>query len=553
MTQITPPVQIQSGALTGVFEKDGQIAVFKGIPYAQPPVGDLRWRPPRPAVPWSGTLKAEKAGTIAIQQAANFELFMDALVEGQGWGELKTTAVKLLFKVAPKPKQDEDCLTLNIRTPSLGKDAKLPVMVWIHGGDHQDGSANDPFYDSSSLARRGVVVVYINYRLGLMGYFGHPLLSRESEHGVSGNYGTLDQIAALRWVQENIAAFGGDPDNVTLFGQSAGGESVAHMLVSPLARGLFHKAILQSPANVGQMMFLRRPFLNNPALEAIGQEFADRFAPAGDDQIAALRQMAPKRFYDLIRQTRHFQHFYPAIDGYVLEKSPFAAFQNGDQARTPILLGSNADEGTLIYPLVTSPFRKYTHQNIPPEQIAGLVYQEFGDDAQALLDHYPGLAQGAETAQVALLGDVIFGTAVHFYALKAAEAGQPVYFYHFTRTPPSPKQTAGAYHARELTFVHDTTLPLFDVTAEDKALTQVMGDYWTNFAKSGDPNGGSHPQWPRFDAAGQRQMRLGTGSNLGATEVDRRPQYEIMQRRLLRQIQEMKALRTAGREATRAD
>jgi len=542
MAQITPPVQIQSGALTGVFQEDGQIAVFKGIPYAQPPVGDLRWRPPRPAVPWSGTLKAEKAGKIAIQQAADFELFMDALVEGQGWGALKTTAVKLLFKIVPKPKQDEDCLTLNIRTPSLGQDAKLPVMVWIHGGDHQDGSANDIFYDSSSLARRGVVAVYINYRLGLMGYFGHPLLSRESEHGVSGNYGTLDQIAALRWVQENIAAFGGDPDNVTIFGESAGGESVAHMLVSPLARGLFHKAILQSPANSGQMMFLRQPFLNNPALETVGQEFADRFAPAGDDQIAALRQMAPKRFYDLIRQTRHFQHFYPAIDGYVLEKSPFAAFQEGDQAHMPILLGSNADEGTLIYPLVTSPFRKYTHQNIPPQQMAGLVRQEFGDDAQAILDHYPGLAQGAERAQMALLGDVIFGASVYFYALKGAKAGQPVYCYHFTRTPPSPKQTIGAYHARELTFVHDTAIPLFDVTDEDRALTQAMGDYWTNFAKSGDPNGGSHPQWPRFDVADQRQMRLGTGGELGAVAVDRRPQYEIIQRRLLRQIQEMKAL-----------
>ncbi len=542
MAQITPPVQTQSGALTGVFQKDGQIAVFKGIPYAQPPVGELRWRPPRPALPWSGTLKAEKAGTIAIQQAADFELFMNALVKGQGWGALKTTAVKLLLKVAPKPKQNEDCLTLNIRTPSLDKEAKLPVMVWIHGGDHQDGSANDIFYDSNSLARRGVVAVYINYRLGLMGYFGHPLLSRESAHGVSGNYGTLDQIAALQWVQENISAFGGDPDNVTIFGESAGGESVAHMLVSPLARGLFHKAILQSPANIGQMMFLRQPYRNNPALEAIGQEFADRFAPAGDDQIAALRQIAPKRFYDLVRQMRHFQHFYPVIDGYVLEKSPFAAFQDGDQARAPILLGSNADEGTLIYPLVASPFREYAHQSIPPEQIAGLVRQEFDDEAQALLDLYPGLAQGAETAQMALLGDVIFGAAVHFYALKGAEAGQPVYFYHFTRTPPSPKQTVGAYHARELTFVHDTTIPLFDVTAEDKALTQVMGDYWTNFAKSGDPNDGSHPQWPRFDTAAPRQMRLEIGSDLGATAVDRQPQYEIMQRRLLRQIQEMKAL-----------
>ncbi|MFQ5422336.1 MAG: carboxylesterase family protein, partial [Anaerolineae bacterium] len=358
---------------------------------------------------------------------------------------------------------------------------------------------------------------------------------------------------ALRWVQENIAAFGGDPDNVTIFGESAGGESVAHMLVSPLARGLFHKAILQSPANSSQMMFLRQPYLNNPALEAIGQEFADRFVPAGNDQIAALRQIAPNRLYDLIRQSRHFQHFYPAIDGYVLEKSPFVAFQDGDQAGVPILLGSNADEGTLIYPLIAAPFREYAHENVPPERVAALVHKEFGDDAPAIFNHYPGLEQGAKTAQMALLGDVMFGTAVHFYALKAAEAGQPVYFYHFTRTPPSPKQRAGAYHASELAFVHDSIIPLFDVTPEDRALTQVMGDYWTNFAKSGDPNGDSHPQWPRFDAANQRQMRLGTGSELGAMEVDRRPQYEIIQRRLLRQIREMKALQSAEREVVTAD
>ncbi|NJN55649.1 MAG: carboxylesterase family protein [Anaerolineae bacterium] len=168
--------------------------------------------------------------------------------------------MKLILKVSPKPKESEDCLYLNVRTPLLDGDGRLPVMVWIHGGDHQDGSSNDIFYESNALAHRGVVVVTINYRLGLMGYFTHPELSQESPHNVSGNYGTLDQIAALQWVQENISAFGGDPDNVTIFGESAGGESVAHMLTSPLARGLFHKAIMQSPGNSGQMFFLKQPF-----------------------------------------------------------------------------------------------------------------------------------------------------------------------------------------------------------------------------------------------------------------------------------------------------
>ena len=541
MANPTPPVKIQTGMLTGYYDKQGEIATFKGVPFAQPPVGELRWKPPQPARPWTGILKAEKVNVQAIQQEAGFDEFIDRFVEGQGWGRLKTAVVKLLFKVVPAPKQSEDCLYLNIRTPSLDKDAKLPVMVWIHGGDFQDGSGSDIFYDSSALARRGVVTVYINYRLGLMGYFAHPELSRESEHAVSGNYGTLDQIAALRWVQDNISAFGGDPEDVTLFGESAGGESVAHMVTTPLARDLFHKAILESPACFQQMMFLRQPYLNSPAGEALGQSFADRFAQAGEGQLAALRQISPDRLYQLIRQEEEFQLFYPVIDGYVLEKSPYEAFLDGDQARVPLLLGSNADEGTLLYDMARSPISGY--EDVAAHQVAGLIQEEFEDDAEALMDLYPGLRQGTETAQIDLMGDSVFGAAVHFYALCAARAGQPVYLYHFTRTPPAPNQTAGAYHAAELSFVHDKALPLFDNTEADKALAQAMGDYWVKFAKSGDPNLSSRPEWPAFTADNPRQMRLGLGAELGMVEIDRLAKYELVQRRLLRLIGGMKRLR----------
>ena len=336
MANATPPVKIQSGALTGIYDKEGDIAIFRSIPYAQPPLGQLRWKPPQPAAPWTGTLKAEKVNTRAFQMETDIEEITAQLIEGQGWGRLKTAALKLLVKLGPAPKQSEDCLYLDVRTPSLDKDAKLPVMVWIHGGDYQDGSRNEIFYDSSALARRGVVTVYINYRLGLMGYFMHPELSRESEHGVSGNYGTLDQIAALRWVQENISAFGGDPENVTIFGESAGGESMLHMMTSPLARGLFHRAIVQSPACGHQMMFLRQPYFDNPAGEALGQAFAAEFTPAGEGQVDALRQIPAERLYQHLRQEEALHYFYPVIDGYVLEKSPYEAFQDGDQARTPL-------------------------------------------------------------------------------------------------------------------------------------------------------------------------------------------------------------------------
>lgn len=544
----TPAVNTTAGPVHGLYQDNDQVAVFKGIPYARPPVGPLRWQPPQPPLPWAEVRPAVAFSPMAHQLATGFEEFMNAFVEGQGWHGLKTGFVKLLFKVVPKPKQSEDCLYLNVRTPLLDEEARLPVMVWIHGGDHQDGSSGDIFYDSNALVHRGVVVVSMNYRLGLMGYFAHPELSQESPRGVSGNYGTLDQIAALGWVQENIRAFGGDPDNVTIFGESAGGESVAHMLTAPLARGLFHKAILQSPGNSGQMMFLKRPFLTRPALEDLGLAFANHLLPGVSPQLEQLRQMPAEQLYQRWREAEEFHRFHPVIDGYVLEKSPFTAFQEGDQAPVPLLLGSNADEGTLLHPIFPSPLAEYGREKLSAAQIPGLIREEFGDDSRTLFGLYPGLDAGAALASEALLGDSMFGTACYHYATQAARTGQPVYLYFFTRTPPSPRQTAGAYHAAELAFVHGTKLPLFDWGADDEALTQVMGDYWTQFASQGDPNRPNRPAWPPFDPADPKWMRLGLGAALGPTAVERAPQYEILRRRLQQLIVAMPQP-TAGSQA----
>lgn len=539
----TPAIQTTGGMVQGLFQDRGQIAVFKGIPYAAPPVGPLRWQPPQPVAPWEGVRPATKYSPTAFQLAMGFEKFMDALVVGQGWNGFKTGTVKLLFKVLPKPKESEDCLYLNVRTPLLRGDGRLPVMVWIHGGDHQDGSGGEIFYDSNALAHRGVVVVTFNYRLGLMGYFAHPELSQESPHGVSGNYGTLDQIAALRWVQENIRAFGGDPDNVTIFGESAGGESVAHMLTSPLARGLFHKAIMESPGNSGQMVFLKQPFLNRPALEDFGREFATYILGNDQNQLEQLRQIPGDVLYKRWRAAEEFHRFHPVIDGYVLPKSPPVAFRDGDQARVPLIVGSNADEGTLLYPIFPSPVAEFGRDNIQPPQIAGLIRQEYGADSDALFALYPGLEKGEERAGMALMGDSFFGAVVDFYSAQAARAGQPVYNYFFTRTPPSPKQMAGAYHAAELSFVHGSKIPMFDHTPDDEALSQVMGDYWTQFASNGAPNMPGRPAWPRYDAtAVPQQMRLGIGNQLGATDITRAAQYEIIQRRLHRLLEAMPEL-----------
>ena len=443
--RVTGPVQTQGGRVRGRFDDKGlAIAVFRGVPYARPPVGQLRWRAPQPPVGWEGTLEAHHPGSRAMQSQADIQGFMDGLVDGQGWGGLRCAAVKLLLRAAPASPQSEDCLTLNLRTPALDSDARLPVMVWFHGGDHQDGCASDMFYESSELSRRGVVVVGVNYRLGLMGFFMHPELSRESEHGVSGNYGTLDQIAALDWVKNNIRAFGGDPANVTIFGESAGGESVAHLLTSPLSRGLFHKAILQSPGNLGEMTFLRLAFLNNPAGEASGQAFADHVLGVGHPApLEALRRFSAQRLYRIARGDTTLKLFYPAIDGHVLPKSPFEAFLDGDQARVPLLLGSNANEGSLLFPVVHAPLREYAHAPWPHAQIPDLVGKEFNGDAGDVLELYPGLGQGVEADMMALYGDSLFGSPIHFYARKAAQAAQPVYRYTFVRTPPSARREPG--------------------------------------------------------------------------------------------------------------
>ncbi|UCG24903.1 MAG: carboxylesterase family protein [Chloroflexota bacterium] len=545
-----PVVQTQYGEISGAYNKRGDIAIFKGIPYAQPPVGPLRWKPPQPVSPWTGILKAEKAGPTAIQlKAEGIQQFFAVYFGGQGWDQEKTAAVMQALAGAPVPEASEDCLYLNLRTPSLDGEAKLPVVVWIHGGDHQFSSGDDPFMspDSSALSRRGVVTVAINYRLGLMGYFAHPELSRESEQGVSGNYGTLDQIAALRWVQENISAFGGDPGNVTIFGESAGGESVAHMMTSPLAEGLFHKAIMESPADQYLMMFLRQPFLYNPAGEELGQRFADRFIPTGEGQLAALRGIPADQLYELLNKEEEFQHFFPVVDGYVLEKSPYEAFRDGDQARVPLLLGNNADEASLFFPIGRTPV--IGHRDVAAGEVAGLIREVYGAQAEALMDLYPGLRQGRNSAQNDFLGDNLWGLAVHHYATCAVRAGQPVYRYLFTRTPPSPKQTLGAYHMAEIAFVHDQFMPMFDFTEEDKALAQAMGDYWVQFAKAGDPNMASRPEWPAYTADDPRQMRLGIGSELGAIGVDRQAKLELLRQHLLGLIEEMKQLRQSEMEA----
>lgn len=534
-------VTIQTGQIQGKWSSKSKIASFKGIPYAAPPLGELRWKAPQPASKWEGIKKATSFSQNSWQQEVSLPVFLNTLIDGQGWSRLHRFWVKTLFKIVPTPKQSEDCLYLNVKTPVLDKAAKLPVMVWIHGGDHQDGSAAEVYYDGVAIPQKDIVLVTINYRLGLMGYFAHPELKKESAQQVAGNYGTLDQIAALKWVNENITAFGGDPDNVTIFGESAGGESVAHLLSTPLAKGLFHKAIMQSPANAGQMTYLSQSFLHNDSSENMSVQFAEKLGIKGDNSIEQLRKTPAKDLMKFLRQQEKLNAFYPAIDGYVLPKSPFETFFDSEQIKVPILLGSNADEGFLIHPIFNVPIIDYKHLGLSDEQLWTRFSADFQEETQELTTLYPGLEKRNLNAEIDLLGDEMFGAKARFYAEYAAKNSQAIYLYHFTRVPPSATQTAGAYHAAELPFVHGTDTPILPLGEADKNLSAKMIEYWTTFAKTGNPNNENCPDWNAFDPNNPQWMILDT-NKLEMANIDRETKYQLLNKRTLRQIEAMKSL-----------
>ena len=537
-----PVVQIDAGRLRGAWKSKGGVAVFRGVPYAAPPVGARRWKAPEPVVAWDGIRSATKDGPIALQRATLIEDFLDAVLSGQGWSAPRVAAMRTLVARAPRPRQSEDCLTLAVRTPSVDPQSKLPVMVWFHGGDHQDGAGSEPYYASNALAELGVVSVAINYRLGLMGYYAHPELMAESARGVAGNYGTLDQIAALEWVRDNIAAFGGDPDNVTIFGESAGGESVVHMMTSPLATGLFHRAIAQSAANARQMLRLDEPFEDQDPATQTSLAFADALAIRGPDQLSRLRELSADALMALVRSAPRLGDHYPCIDGHVLPESPLAAFAGGRQAGVPLIVGTNADEGSIIQPTLGATMIDFRYRPEPEGALQPEMIAAFGDDLDRLVGVYPGLDRGESAARVEFCGDHMFGGRAYWYARHHHAHGHPTWLYLFARTPPSAKQTAGAFHAAELPFVHGSSVPILPLTADDKQLGATMRDYWTSLARSGDPNAGGRAAvpWPRFDDAAPAWMRF--DHDLRSEPVDRVERYEVLNARTARLVADMAEL-----------
>jgi len=459
-------IKTKSGTVEG--KQAGPVRAFLGIPYAAPPLGDLRWKPPMPAAKWKGVRKATDFGARCMQSP----VFSD-----------------MVFR---DPGGSEDCLTLNVWTPSKPANDKLPVMVWIYGGGFVAGATSEQRQDGTVLARQNVVVVSMNYRLGIFGFFVHPQLAVESGRNSAGNYGLLDQVAALHWVQENIAGFGGDPSNVTIFGESAGSFSVSALMASPLAKGLFHKAIGESGGAFSSSGLRFEPL-------QMREEKDSKLASStlGVSTLSELRAIPAQKLLDAFFKPDGDFDFGPNIDGYFLPQSAPEIFAAGKQNDVPLLAGWNRDEGN------SSPAQKPTL-----ETLKATAQKEFGDKADEFLRLYRAEndAQAARAIKDFAGDRFIAWSAWRWIEAQSKTGAQPIYRYRFDQSLPGDvgEPLLGAYHSAEIEYVfgqldskaHRQWRP------EDRQLSQLMQKCWVNFARSGNPNGAGLPEWPLYNSAG---------------------------------------------------
>ncbi len=538
----SPEVTLVGGKVTGGWTDEAQtIAVYNGLPYAAPPIGARRWAPPQAADTWSQVRDARAFGNECLQAREGITEFIKSFVAGHGLGPFKQWIAGRVIDAAPPPQESEDCLYLNVRTGNLGGEDKLPVMVWIHGGSHQTGAGSDVFYQANGLVEKGVVLVTINYRLGPLGYMAHPALTEASDQKSSGNYGLLDQIKALEWVRENIEVFGGDPSNVTIFGESAGAQSVSEIMASPLGDGLYHKAILQSGSSTYNRIHLSTPIETTRSAESIGVEFVKPLLDENSTGMGAadLRSISAD---DIIARTAEFgelnSYFLPNVDGWALPAMIGQRIRDGATPDVPILAGYNADEGTLFYdPQSGKP--TVLHNGAFPddhiERLAALASVYGPGDGARMIELYGISAEDTwDQGATDMLGDDIFGVHMRYLAKANARKAQPTWLYFFSRTPASPRQTLGAFHASELAFVFDSHSPLLAATEEDFALTAQMTTYWSNFAKSGDPNGADVPAWPPYTEAGDEWLHL--AHSIEPLTGVRKTKLDIMERTLERKL-----------------
>lgn len=501
----TAQVRVEGGLVQDVPATDG-VRAFKGIPFAAPPVGELRWQAPHGVVPWEGERKATEFGARCMQGP----IFGDMIFRDGG--------------------PSEDCLYLNVWTPARSFSERLPVMVWIYGGGFQAGATSEPRQDGSRLAKKGVIVVSLNYRLGVFGFMAHPDLTKESGHNASGNYGLMDQAAALQWVKNNIAAFGGDPGKITIFGESAGSFSVSALMASPTSNKLFQRAIGESGAFFSERGGTLGP-KNLAESERAGVDFAKSL---GANSIAELRAKPADEVLKAALKGGGFR-FSPSIDGYFFPTDVPAIYAQGKQSHVPLLAGWNADE---VRAGVTLAKQKPTVQSFSDQ-----MRRAFKDDAAEALKLYPAktdeeaLESAASFASDSFIGYVTW----KWIEMQYLNSHSPVYRYSFDKVPPvapdnkfngvpATAKDIGARHAGEIEYVFGQ-LKSLNVPLEqgDWKVSDLMMSYWTNFAKKGDPNGSGLPKWPRYDkTSGYEVMHLNVQS--AASPDSQRERYEFLDR-----------------------
>lgn len=494
------PVRIESGWIAGMAARDPTITVYKGVPFAAPPVGNLRWREPESPIAWTGVRKADHFGPVCPQ---------------------------------PQPPagatMDEDCLSLNIWTGATSATDKRPVLVWIYGGAFAVGTGSSPLFDGEGLARKGLVVVTINYRLGSLGFLATPALSQESGHAASGNYGLLDDIAALRWVQKNIQGFGGDSSRVTIAGQSAGAGSVGFLSMSPLAKGLFQRSIAESHARYPrdpELRYLSTSWRSLSAAEKAGSRYVQSL---GADSVQALRALPWQKLVvgaDLIDpdvntgSSARPPLFRPVVDGWVLPTNYGETYARQTQNQVTFIAGNNLDESGAVPETAFAALQAQSaapRPGMPPLKVTLAAYQnaareKFGAMADEFFKLYPASTdlEAARANNSAVRDNSRVSTFLWATEWKKG-ASLPVYAYFWTHAPPGAgHDMRGAYHGSEINYVFDnlyaTDLPW---TADDARIADTMASYWANFAKTGDPNGTGLPYWPAVDVGSPNVMELG--------------------------------------------
>jgi carboxylesterase type B len=496
-------VQVEDGAVSGLPGIDPAVTVFKGIPFAAPPVGELRWKPPIPPAKWSGVL-----------EASHFSPSCPQVFHRGGPGE----GDPYRFELRPQGKASEDCLYLNVWTPANKPTDKLPVLVWIYGGGFQEGSTSVTIYDGLGLATKGVVVVSMNYRLGIFGFLASSELDKKSEHHTSGNYGTLDQIAALRWVQKNIAAFGGDPDRVAIFGQSAGGGSVQFLSISPLAKGLFRGAVSENGTLDPNDPFLQER--SPSAHKTLAQAEQDDWKYLGESGIRSLdqlRQMTTDQIEALPNPPFPPAFFAPNIDGWVLPQSFGETYAEGKQLNVAFMAGW------------TSSY--YPHFKTSVARYRAWAEARYGSMAKEFLAIYPASTDEQAATQVEEATRDSYRSSLFLWAVKHQKTDQnKIYLYYFNHPlPDSGHDGVGAGAAHELPYVFNSLYKSGrSYTNEDYKLADMMSSLWSNFAAHSDPNGPGLPEWRPFDPNSKIMMQL--GDNTGPIPVADEKKFDFFER-----------------------